>query len=123
MISEPCVAAAAPVPSLADKVEAFLVVADLKAKEGLTVSEFGELFLALMRLCIEAVDSWEAAGDQKKELVLGALAELFDELADRAIPAYALPFWILARPVFRSALLALASGAIEVVLKLVRGQS
>lgn len=122
MISEPCVSAAAPMLGLADKVQAFFVIADLKAKEGLTVSEFGELFLALMRLTIEAVDAMSAAGDQKKELVLEALGELFDRFADRAVPIYAYPFWVLAKPAFRAALMALASGAIEVVLKLVRGQ-
>ena len=108
--------------SLPDKVQAFFVAADLKAKEGLTVAEFGELFLALMRLAIEAADALSAAGDQKKQLVLDALGELFDSLADKAVPLYAYPFWILAKPAIRAMLMALASGAIEVVLKLVRGQ-
>lgn len=123
MISEPCMAAAAPMLGLADKVEAFFAIADLKAKDGLTVAEFGELFMALMRLSIEAVDTLNAAGGLKKDLVLDALGELFDRFADKAVPLYAYPFWVLAKPAVRAMLMALASGGIEVVLKLVRQQS
>jgi hypothetical protein len=118
--AEPCLVAASPMLTLADKVRAFITIADLKAKEGLTVAEFGELFLALMRLCIEAAEVLDAAGPQKKEMVLEALGMLFDAVADKAIPTYSWPLWILFKPAVRSALLAAASGGIEVVLQLVR---
>jgi hypothetical protein len=112
--------AAAPNLGIADKVRAFIAVAQIKAKGGLTVAEFGELFLALMRIAIEAVDALNAAGDQKKALVLEALDDLFEALADKAVPLYAYPFWVIARPAIKAAVMAAASGAIEVVLSWVR---
>jgi hypothetical protein len=120
MISEPCLAASGPLESVGAKVKAFLVVAGLKAEGGLTMMEFGELFLALMRMTIEAVDTLNAAGAYKKELVLDALGELFDEVADKLVPVYFWPFWVVLKPAARAALLAAASGAIEIVLQLVR---
>ena len=123
MISEPCVSVTAPMPTLAEKVKAFLIIATMKAQDGLTVAEFGELFLALMRLAIETVDSLNEAGSRKKEMVLEALAELFDAVADRMVPLYLWPVWAIARPAVRASILAAASGAIEIVLQLVRKQS
>jgi hypothetical protein len=120
MISEPCIAVTVPLDTLAAKVRAFLVVASLKAQGGLTLSEFGELFLALMRLTIEAADALDTAGPLKKEMVLDALGELFDEVADKMVPTYMWPIWIIAKPAVRASLLAAASGAIEIVLQLVR---
>jgi hypothetical protein len=118
--SEPCLNAAAPLEGLFEKVRAFIFIADLKAKEGLTVSEFGELFLALMRLCIETAETINAAGSHKKVMVLDALGMLFDAVADRAVPVYAWPLWVIFRPAIRTALLSAASGGIEVILQLVR---
>lgn len=122
-ISEPCVLVAEPLDGLAQKVRGFVTVARLKAEGGLTVTEFGELFLALMRVAIEAADALSAAGAQKKELVLDALTMLFDEVADKMVPVYLWPIWIVARPAVRASVIAAASGAIEVVLKLVRRAS
>lgn len=122
MFSSASVVAAEPMLTLGEKVRAFIAVAAIKAKDGLTVAEFGELFVALMRLSIQAVDALDAAGPQKKELVLSALDELFEALADKAVPAYAYPFWVLLRPVAKSAVMAAASGAVEVILSLVRSK-
>ena len=122
MFSDASVVAAEPLLSLGQKVKAFIAVAEIKARGGLTIAEFGELFLALMRLGIEAVDTLDAAGAQKKELVLAALDELFEALADKAVPTYLYPFWVILRPVAKSAVLAAASGAIEVVLSLIRSE-
>lgn len=120
MYSEASVIASQPMPTLVQKVKAFIAVADVKAKDGLTVAEFGELFVALMRLAIQAVDALDAAGSQKKALVLEALNELFEALADKAVPLYAYPFWVVARPAIKACVMAAASGAIEVLLSLVR---
>lgn len=120
MFSSASEMAAAPMLTVGEKVQAFIAVAKIKAHGGITFSEFGELFLALMRLAIEAVDSLQAAGPKKKELVLEALDELFEALADKAIPLYAYPFWVIARPAIKAAVMAAASGGIEIVLALVR---
>lgn len=123
MISAACVSASAPLESLGAKVKAFLTIAGLKSQGGLTVSEFGELFLALMRLAIETADTLDTAGPLKKEMVLDALGELFDELADKVVPLYLWPIWVIAKPAVRAALLAAASGGIEIMLQLVRKSS
>ena len=123
LISEPCVLAAGSPGGLAQKVSGFVTVARLKAEGGLTVTEFGELFLALMRVAIEAADTLSAAGSQKKELVLDALTMLFDEVADKMVPIYLWPIWVVARPAVRASLIAAASGGIEVVLQLIRKAS
>lgn len=120
MYADASVVAAQPMLTLGEKVRAFIAVAQIKAHGGLTFAEFGELFLALMRLAIETVDSLEASGLTKKEFVLEALDELFEALADKAVPLYAYPFWVLARPAVKAAVMAAASGAIEIVLSLVR---
>jgi hypothetical protein len=59
-------------------------------------------------------------GAEKKALVLEAVAALFDALADKAVPLAAWPVWILVRPAIRSLVLAIAAGAMEQVLRLVR---
>lgn len=122
MYSEASAYAAQQLPTLGQKVRAFIAVAEIKARGGLTFAEFGELFLALMRLAIHAADALDAAGSQKKELVLGALDELFEALADRAVPLYAYPLWVLFRPAIKAAVMASAAGGIEVVLRLVRAE-
>ncbi len=61
-------------------------------------------------------------GEQKKALALEAVGDLFDAVADRAVPPIAWPVWIVARPAVRSLVLALASGAIEQLLPLVRSK-
>lgn len=123
MFSEPCIAVTGPMGTLAEKAKAFIVVAELKAKDGITVAEFGELFLALMRLCIEVADTLDAAGPDKKQMVLEALGDLFDAVADKLVPLYLWPVWAIAKPAIRASVLAAASGAIEIVLQLVRKQS
>lgn len=123
MYSDASVYASQPMTTLGQKVRAFIAVAEVKAKSGLTFYEFGELFLALMRLSIETVDALNAAGSQKKELVLEALDELFEALADRAVPLYAYPLWVLFRPAIKAAVMSAASGAIEIVLGLVRAKT
>lgn len=123
MISESCVVAAVPLGTLAQKVRAFITIASIKADGGLTVTEFGELFLALMRLAVETADTIDSAGSLKKEMVLDALGELFDEIADKMVPTYMWPFWVIFKSAIRASLLAAASGAIEIVLKMVRNKS
>jgi hypothetical protein len=106
---------------LARRVQSFLAVAEEAARNGITWSEFGELLLSLLRLSIQAADTLAGmTGAEKKALVLTAVAALFDAVADKAVPAYLYPVWLLARPAIRSLVLALASGAVEILLPMVR---
>lgn len=121
MIAEQPIAAAGSVTSLGEKVTAFLSTAKSLAADGLTWSEFGELLLALLRIAITTLDAVQTlTGADKKALVLEAVAALFDSLADHAIPPVVYPFWLISRSAIRSLILALASGAVEVLLPMVR---
>lgn len=120
MISSAPLQAAYDLVSLAEKVRAFVATAKVKAAGGITVSEFGELAVALMRVAIEAADAIPVEGAERKQFVLNAIALLFDTVADRAIPALAWPVWIILKPAARQLLLLVASGAIESLLPLVR---
>lgn len=103
------------------KIKAFVETAKSAAADGLTWAEFGDLMLALLRLVIAGLDAANGlTGAAKKDLALEAVASLFDAVADRAVPPLAYPIWVLARPAVRALVLALASGAVEQVLPLVR---
>jgi len=103
------------------KIHAFVEAAKSAAADGLTWAEFGDLMLALLRLAIAGLDVANGlSGAAKKALALEAVASLFDAVADRAVPPLAYPIWVLARPAVRALVLALASGAVEQVLPLVR---
>jgi hypothetical protein len=121
MISDAPVTAAGGEATLMAQVAAFLEVAKAKSADGITWAEFGELLVALLRLSVETLDAvLGMSGSEKKALVLEAVAALFDQLADKAVPVVVWPVWILARPAIRALVLAIASGAIEIVLPLTR---
>lgn len=121
MITAAAVAAASPFESIQRKLLAFVTTAQAAAAGGITWVEFGELLVALLRLAVETLEQTASlTGPEKKALVLEAAAALFDAVADRAVPALAWPVWILVRPAVRSLVLALADGAIEQILQLVR---
>ena len=121
MIADAPIAAASPFQSIAQKVSAYLDAAQSAAADGLTWREFGELLLGILRISIETLDATSTlSGPEKKDLVLEAAAALFDQLADRCVPLTAWPVWILVRPAIRSLVLAIAAGAVEQILPLVR---
>ena len=120
MISSAPVTATQDLPKVGDKIKAFIAKARERAADGLTVSEFAELTVALLRVVMAAVDSLPDNGEQKKKWVLNAVAMLFDALADKAVPAMAWPIWLVVRGSVRSLVLMAASGAIESMLPLIR---
>jgi hypothetical protein len=121
MIADAPIAAAAAFADIGQKVGAFLVVAKAKAQGGLTWSEFGELLAALLRLSVATLDAVTTlTGSQKKELAMEAAAALFDTLADRCVPLVAWPLYVLCRPAIRALVLAIASGTVEILLRMVR---
>jgi hypothetical protein len=121
MITDAPLSAASHFDDLARRVRAFIAAAQSASAGGITWVEFGELMVALLRLAIHAADTLTGlSGAEKKALVLEAVAALFDTVADKAIPAYLYPLWLLARGSVRALVLALASGAIEILLPMVR---
>ena len=108
-------------PGLLDKITTFIASAKVVSADGLTWSEFGEMFLALLRLVVSALDSVATlSGKEKKAMTIDAVARLFDAVADYAVPVTLYPIWLVARPAVRSLVLALAGGVIEQLLPLVR---
>lgn len=103
-----------------DDVREFLANAKKLAEGGLTVAEFGELLVSLLRLTVKLADGYEVSGEQKKAWVLEIVGVFFDGVADGLIPVYAKPVWVMLRPAAKSLVLSLASGAIESILPLVR---
>jgi hypothetical protein len=120
MISSAPVTATQDLPKVSDKIQAFVAKARERAADGLTVSEFAELTVALLRVVMAAVDSLPDDGEQKKKWVLDAVAMLFDALADKAVPTMAWPIWLVVRGSVRSLVLMAAAGAIESMLPLIR---
>lgn len=119
-VAEAPLAAAGSVQQVLDKIRAFIDSAIVMAQDGLTLSEFGELSVALLRVTIDAVDSIPIDGPSKKAWVLEAIGLLFDAVADKVIPLPIYPIWILLRSPVKSLVLAVAGGAVESLLPLVR---
>jgi len=120
-VRAPMTAAANLDGGLLNKIVAFVETAKSAAADGITWAEFGELVVALLKLVVTFLDTVSTlTGAEKKALALDAVAGLFDAVADKAVPTLAWPVWILARPAVRALVLALASGAIEQLLPLVR---
>jgi hypothetical protein len=120
MISSAPIAATTDLLSLADKVRAFVATAKSAAAGGVTVSEFAELTVSLLKIAMAAADAIPVDGADRKVFVLNAVGLLFDSVADKAIPPLAWPVWLIVRPAARQLLLLVASGAIESLLPLVR---
>ena len=121
MIADQPMLAATGEPAIITKIHAFVRAAVAAAADGLTWQEFGELLVALLRVTVAALDEVAGmTGADKKALVMDAAALLFDAVADRAVPLWMYPLWLVARPAVRSLVLALANGAVEIVLPMVR---
>jgi len=120
MISSAPIAATTDLLSLADKVRAFVATARSAAAGGVTVSEFAELTVSLLKIGMAAADAIPVDGADRKVFVLNAVGLLFDNVADKCIPFAAWPVWLIVRPAARQLLLLVASGAIESLLPLVR---
>jgi len=120
MISAAPIAAAQPLNTLSEKVKAYVTVARLKAADGLSIAELSELTVSAMRMAIAALDSIPVGGAERKAIVIDFVGAIFDEFADRVVPLAAWPVWIVAKPTVRIVALAIASGATEALLPLVR---
>ena len=102
------------------QIDVFIEKAIFLAAGGLTLPEFGRLAVDLMRLVIGLVDDLAAAGTDKKAVVLSAVGQLFDAVADKCVPLACYPLFVLLRPALRALCLAIAAGAVESLLPLVR---
>ena len=120
MISTAPITAANNLLNIREKILAFIATAKEHAHDGLTLSEFAELAVALMRLVMAAVDGLPDSGAAKKQWVLDAVGMLFDEVAGLSVPMPLWPAWVIVKPAVRQLLLLAVSGALESMLPLVR---
>lgn len=120
MIAAGPLSAASQFTDVVNAARAYVEAARAVSYEGLTWREFGQLLVGLLRLSVQAADLLNVPGNQKKVVVMEAAAALFDAVADKAVPAVLWPLWFVARPSVRSLVLALASGAVEQILPMVR---
>ena len=120
MVSDSAIAVANEEPGLAEKVAAYISRAKELASDGLSVADFAELATSLLRLVVSALDSIPADGEQKKLWAVAAVASLFDAVADRCVPIYFVPFWVVARPTARAIVLLAAGGVVQSLLPIVR---
>jgi len=100
--------------------KAYITTAKVVAADGLTWAEFGQLLVGLLRLSVQLADLLNVPGDQKKAVVMEAAAALFDAVADKAVPTVLWPLWLVSRSSVRALVLALAAGAVEQILPMLR---
>lgn len=104
------------------RIAGFIQSAKEKAKDGLTLAEVGELFVALLQLAVVAAKELSNPGVEKKAIVKEALSQLFDAVEPYLpIPFWAKPFWLLLKSPIKQLVLALADGAIEAIYDRVKG--
>jgi hypothetical protein len=92
-----------------------------RTRNGTTVSDVAQIVVGGMEIAIAWLDPQAAPGDQKKSQTVEVALWLFDEFADLAVPTLVRPVWWIARPALRSITAALAGGAVEQLLPLIRG--
>lgn len=108
--------AASPAPDVWGKILAFVDTARTVSADGLTLKEFAQLTLELVKLSVRSAALLNIDNADKREIVLDGVAQLFDALADGLVPMYLKPVWFVLKSSVRSALLAAAAGAIDYVL-------
>lgn len=95
-----------------------------KARDGLTVAEFGELVVGVIRMAVSGIDDYVTLdGPSKKAWTIACVASLFDAVADSCVPMLAKPVWWIVRPAVRVLVLSAAGGALEQILQLTRAAS
>jgi hypothetical protein len=105
---------------LEQRIQAFVGAAMSAAAKGLSVADFAELSISLLRIVIATADSLPADNSDKKTWCVQAVADLFDAVAVLAVPKTFLPIWWAIRPAVRNLVLLAAGGAVEALLPLVR---
>jgi hypothetical protein len=105
---------------LEQRIQAFVGAAMAAAAKGLSVADFAELSISLLRIVIATADSLPADNADKKAWCVQAVADLFDAVAVLAVPKTFLPIWWAIRPAVRNLVLLAAGGAVEALLPLVR---
>lgn len=119
-VTEAPLAAAGTVNQVSEKVRAYIDSCIGLAADGVSVADFAEMALGLLRVAVAAVDAFPVQGQAKKMWVLDAVAQLYDALAAALAAQLPWPLWVLSRRTTRAIVLAAASGAVEFLLPIVK---
>jgi len=109
--------------ALAADLVRFVADAKSKARDGLTVAEFGGMVVELLRLAVRGLEGIPADGPAKKAWALGVVGLLYDSVAGYAVPIWLQPVWLIAKPLLRPLVLAAAGGALEQILGMIRTEA
>ena len=94
-----------------------------KAKGGLTAAELSALVWEFVRALMAQLDTLQAAGSDKKSVLMDGVSQLYDVLEPCfPIPLWLRPFWLLFRPTAKGAVLAAVSALIDIWLPDVRAK-
>mgnify|MGYP005687250971 CR=1 FL=1 len=104
----------------ASRLGMFLSDVNKRASDGLSLQDFSAIFFDSLRLAISAVEAIPVEGTERKKMVMDFAGTMFDKYADKIIPIYVYPFWIVVKPAARMLLMSVAAGAVESILPLVR---
>lgn len=100
----------------------FIKSAKEKARDGLSLAEAGQLFVALAQMAVVAAQELANPGPEKKSLVREALSQLYDAVEPHfPIPFWLKPFWVFLKSPVKTSVLAIADGAIEAIYAYVKG--
>lgn len=95
---------------LIEQVRSYIADAKVKAADGLTLAEVGQLVYGFILLAVQAARSLGNSGPEKKAIVIAWATELYDVLS----PFIPLPWWLmLFKPWLKPIFVQLVSGAIE----------
>lgn len=95
---------------LLDQVKSYIADAKLKAADGLTLAEVGQLVYGFVLLAVQAARALGNTGPEKKAIVVGWITELYDAIA----PFIPLPWWLaFFKPFLRPLFIQLVNGAVE----------
>lgn len=111
-------------PNLNQLVEDYVARIKRDAADGVSLADFFSALTGLVWLVIQAAETLDNPGDEKKQIVLSAVGFL----ADQVLPLVVLPgpfAWLglFVRPLLRSVALHVADGAIESLLARVRAST
>lgn len=92
-----------------------------QAKGGFNWVKFGQWFVELLHVTVTTLDAVRTlTGREKRDIAVAAVGDLFDIAADRCVPLPLYPAWLAIRGGTRTLVLAMATGAIEAILKISR---
>lgn len=105
-----------------EQVKQFIDSVQASAKDGLTLKEVGQTFVAGIQLFVTAATQFNAPGTDKKKIVMVAIEELYDVIAPSIpLPMFLQPFRVFLRSPIKRAVMAAADGIVEAVYAQLKG--